>query len=259
MTRPAVAAELAKLGHVLGRPAAELQFLDAVPADDLRVLRRQVGQALFDADRPSFEKAATLAGLIPAAVAAKIAQTTLPALLAARVAELLDPGKAVDLAARLPDAYLADVCAAMDPSRVPAAVLSMPPNRVAIVARELGRRAEWVVIGAFLSQLSPEGLRAATAVYDGEQLLRVGFVLEDRLNEFTAAVSDDQIDAMLSAAAANELWTELDAVVSPLGADRAARYATRFAAAASQVRAAAERAMATGRLSAAVRARLAAA
>jgi hypothetical protein len=174
------------------------------------------------------------------------------------VAEVLDPGTAVQLVARLPDAYLADVAAVMDPARAPDLVAALPPGRVGRVARELARRSEWVLIGAFLSHVSAEALRAAVVVFDGEQLLRIAFVLDDRnrLQDVTELLSEAQIDAVLTAAARDTLWTELDVLVTSVAAGGGACYAERLAAAPATVRTAVSGAVAAGRLSTAAGARL---
>jgi hypothetical protein len=265
MSARSAAAELAKLARVLGRPVADLSVLAGVPAEDLRVLREQIADAVFGPDRAAFERVAATARMLPASVAAPIAQAVLPPVLAARVAELLEPRQAVELAARLSDRYLADVATELDPARVATIVPAIPAPRVGAVTRELGRRAEWAIIAAFVPHLSPDGLGAAAAALDGEQVLRVGFVVEDVVEDGTALgrlaglLTDAQIDQLLAAAATQALWGELDAVVTALPAETAARCAARFAAAPARLRAAVDRAVAAEMLSRAARARLGAA
>ena len=50
----------------------------------------------------------------------------LPPMIAARTAELLDPAKAAEMVGRLSDGYLADVSAAMDPTRAPEVIARIP-------------------------------------------------------------------------------------------------------------------------------------
>jgi hypothetical protein len=96
------------------------------------------------------------------------------------------------------------------------------------------------------------------AAYDGGQLLRIGFVVEDeaRRGALSALLSDAQIDALLAAAATRRSWTELDEMICSGGEGAAARYAARLAAAPRAVRTAFDRAGAAERLSAVARARL---
>ena len=242
--------ELIKLAHTLGVRVERLAALAEVPAEELRALRRQIGETLFQADRHHFTKVATLSKAVPPQVAAKLTEHALPPLLAARTAELLEPNRAVELVKRLPDSYLADVSAAMDPGRSPDVVARIPAERVARVAAELARRGEWVVIGGFVSHVSREGLAASVRVFDGEQLLRVSFVLDDltRLDEITALLSDVQLDQMLTATARQGLWRELSELLANVRAEGHARLAERFAAAPPEIAEATRQAVARGEL-----------
>ncbi|MDQ2748408.1 MAG: hypothetical protein M3Y44_02555 [Actinomycetota bacterium] len=243
------AAEIQKLAHQLGVEPTRLAGLAAVPAADLRILRTQIADALFEADKPRFAKMAALSKAVPVAVAAKLTQFAMPPLLAARTAELIEPQRAADLVGRLSEDYLADVAAAMDASRAAEVVAAIPAGRIAMIAAELARREEWVVIGGFVAHVSPPALAAAVSVFDGEQLVRIGFVLDDkeRLDEVSRLVTDAQIDAMLAAACAESLWTELDDLLAHLTLDGAGRMRDRFRTAPAGV-AAAIHAAAAGRL-----------
>lgn len=233
-------AELLKLAHQLGVDTSELRFLADVPADDLRALRGQIGDYLFEADKHHFTKVAALSKMVPGAVAAKVTEYALPPLIAARTAELLEPARAADMVGRLSDGYLADVSAMMDPARAPEVIAQIPAENVAKVGAELARRGEWVVMGAFVSVISGPALRAAVAGLDGEQLLRVGFVLDDldRMDEIIEMLTDHQLDAMLSAASEHQLWAELDGVLSNLTGTQATRIAARHRQADDPLRAA---------------------
>lgn len=233
-------AELRKLAHQLGVEPARLEFLEAVPADDLRTLRTQIGDYLFETDKHHFTKVAAISRLVPAAIAAKVTEFALPPLIAARSAELLDPHRAADMVGRLSDGYLADVSAAMDPGRAPEVISRISPAHVSKVGAELARRGEWVVMGAFVSVVSDPALEAAVADLDGEQLLRVGYVLDDldRMDDIIALLSDEQLDGMLGAAVEHELWAELDGVLVSLTSLQAKRIAGRYSSAPPDVRAA---------------------
>lgn len=230
--------ELIKLGHVLGVAPERLSALADVPAQDLRTLRRQVGEALFRADRQHFVKVAALSKAVPTAIAAKLTEHALPPLLAARTAELLDPQRAGELVKRLPDAYLADVAVVMDPARSPEVIAMIAAERVARVAVELARRGHWVVIGGFVSHVSHDGLVASVRRFDGEQLLRISFVLDElsRLDEIAAALSEAQLDHLLAAAVDHDMWTELEALFANVGAPARERLAAQLAAAPDAVR-----------------------
>ncbi len=194
------AAELDKLAHQLSVEPAELEFLAGLPVSDVRELRSQISEALFRADRHHFTRMAALAKAVPVAVATKVTVLALPPLLAARTSELFEPKKAVEMVVRLPLDYLADVSAVMDPSRSAEVVAAMPPDIVAAVGAELAERGEWVVMGAFVSYVSLPALRATVQRLSGEELLRIGFVLDDmsRLGEISDTLSTEQLDEMLT-------------------------------------------------------------
>jgi hypothetical protein len=252
MNAPPVA-ELRKLAHTLGVAPSRLVALETVPAEDLRTFRGQVGEALFRADRHFFVRIAALTRAVPSAVAAKLAQVALPPLLAARTTELLDPGKAVDMVGRMPDTYLADVAAALDPSRCPHVLQGIPADRAAKVGRELARREEWVVIGGFVSYVSMDAVAASAREFTGEQLLRIGIVLDDldRLDEIAQLLSDRQLDELVRAAYGKGLWPELAALVANLQPGRVARLGEHFRAAGDDALVAAKAAVEQGDLPAA--------
>jgi hypothetical protein len=212
------AAALQKLAHTLGVDPSELSGLADLPADDVRLLRAQIAEALFQADRPRFARMAALSSSVPVALAAKVTQHALPPLLAARTAELVEPDRAAELVNRLSDDYVANVAAALDASRAPQVVARIPADRVATVSAELARRGEWVVIGGFVAHIGADGLRASVAVYNGEQLLRIAFVLDEksRMDEIGELLTDEQLDQMLVAADEHGLWVELEDMVSHL-------------------------------------------
>jgi hypothetical protein len=129
-------------------------------------------------------------------------------------------------------------------------VAAIPVDRVATIGVELARRGAWVIIAGFVDQVGRPALHASLAVFDGEQLLRIGFVLDDpdRLDDIAAALTDGKLDELLAAAATHGLWRELGALVGHLSADRWQHLAERYAAAPDTVRASFERAVADGDL-----------
>lgn len=245
-------AELRKLAHTLDVEVERLGMIVGLPADDLRTLRQQVGEALFQADRPHFVRVAALSKTVPIAIAAKITEVVLPPLIAARSAELLEPHRAAELVQRLSPRYLADVSACMDAARAPEVVAAIPPERVADVGAELARRGEWIVIGSFVAQVTPEGLAASVARYSGEQLLRIVLVLEDpaRIDEIGQLLTAGQLDELVAAAADEQLWVELVHLVEHLAPERRAVLARHYSAAAPDVRVAYEAALSTDVLAA---------
>ena len=234
------AGEVQKLAHALDVDPSALAMLSELEAQDVRELRQQVSDAMFEAGRLAFERTATLSKMIPGSVAAKLTQAVLPPLVAARVAEVLDPDRAADMVHRLPESYLAEVAMRMDATRAPHVVDAIPAERVGAIARELARRGEWVVIGGFVSSVSSPALAASVAQFDGEQLLRIGFVLDDvsRFDEIGDLLTSAQLDGLLAAAASAGLWAELAELVSHLTGERLDRLRERYADAPAEVRSA---------------------
>jgi hypothetical protein len=252
-----VIVELRKLARALDVDEQRLAFLDGIPEGDLRTLRGQVGEALFQADRPSLVRVAALSKSIPVAVAAKLSEVVLPPLIAARTSELLEPHRAAELVSRISPKYLADVSLYMDAARAPEIVAAIPAERVGEVAAELAKRKEWIVIGSFVAQVGDEALAASVARFDGEQLLRISLVLDDisRLDDIGGMLTERQIDELISAAAQFGLWRELAELLAHLEPPRVARLAEHYAAMDS-VHAAYEQASTDGDLSPEVLAQL---
>jgi hypothetical protein len=234
-----VTVELRKLARALEVDEDRLAFLGTLPEQELRALRRQVGEAMFQAARPALARVAALSKAVPVAVAVKLSEAVLPPLIAARTSELLEPHRAADLVSRISPKYLAEVSLYMDAARAPEVVAAIPAARVAEVAAELAKREEWIVIGSFVAQVGDEALRAAVARFDGEELLRIGFVLDDlsRLDDIGGMLTDAQLDELLVAAAKSSLWPELAELVDNLSAPRVTRLAEHYAALDDDVRA----------------------
>lgn len=247
---PQVMAELRKLAHTLDVAPDRLDVLAGLPAEDLRTLRKQVGEAMFQADRHYLARVAALSKAIPVPVAVKLTEAVLPPLVAARTAELLEPHRAAHLVTRISEKYLADVSRYMDGARAPEVVAAIPPDRVADVAAELAEREEWIVIGSFVSHVTDEALAACVAKFTGEQLLRIGFVLDDldRLDDIAGMLTSAQIDEMLATAADLGLWLELEELLENLTAPRLARLAGHYAALGPSVRSVYEAAARAGDL-----------
>ena len=244
-----VVREIRKLAHLLGTQPTELAFLSALSGADARALRQQISDTLFEADRHLFTRVVAASRLLPVAVSVRITEFAMPPLVAARAAELLDAPRTVEMVNRMSNRYVADVAVAMDPERSPEVIRQLPPNRVGVVAAELARREEWVVMSGFVALVSPAALDAAVSILDGGQLLQIGYVLDDtsRLDEIASLLTDRHLDELLGAAAQRSHWTELDGLLARLDGSRRARLAARCT---EEFYGAADAAVAAGRFSA---------
>jgi hypothetical protein len=206
-----VKGEILKLARLLRRDPAEFEYLEQVPAADIRLLREQVTDVLFDANGPALGRLATASKLLPIKVVAIIGEHAFGPILAARIAGLLEPERAVQMANTMPIEFLADVAIELDPRRASAVIALIAPPRTADITRVLLRREDYVTMGRFVAHLSDEAIRAAIDVMSDEELLRVAFVLESRdgLAHLVALLPQSRLDSVIDAGAREGMWAEL--------------------------------------------------
>jgi hypothetical protein len=167
-----IRAEILKLARLLGRDPHSLSYLEQVPAADIRALREQVTDMLFTAHGHTLSRLAAASKLLPVGLAATIGERAFGPVLCARVAGMLEPSRAVEIAARLPTPFLADVAIDIDPRRASDVIGRIPPAQVAAVTRELVRREEHVTMGRFVGHLADEAIAAALTAMDERALLQ---------------------------------------------------------------------------------------
>ncbi|HET9103623.1 MAG TPA: hypothetical protein VFN55_09740 [Solirubrobacteraceae bacterium] len=215
-------AEILKLARLLGRDPAQFAYLETVALDDLRALREQTVEVLWNADAATMSRLAAASRLLPVALTATIAQRAFGPLLAARMAGHLEPERAVDVAAKLPTEFLAEVASELDPRRSSAVLALIPSWQVAAITRRLVARGEQVTMGRFVGHLGDDAIRAALAEMDDPTLLRVGFVLEDkrRLPHLLGLLAPGRLDALIATAAEHDLWIEALDLLNHLDPDR---------------------------------------
>jgi len=203
-------AEILKLARLLGRDPGTIAYMAEVPAADIRELREQVAEVLFSASHVTLGRLAAASRLLPVGLVAKIGEHAFGPVLSARIAGMLDPGRAMEMAGKLPVGFLAEVAMNIDPRRASDVIARVPARQVAQITAELARREEYVAMGRFVAYLPPEGIAAAVEAMDDEALLRVAFVLEskERLHELVSLLPEARIDGILDAAARAHLWME---------------------------------------------------
>jgi hypothetical protein len=203
-------AEVLKLARMLHREPDTLAYLEELPLIELRALRDEVTEALWSADDAVFGKLAAASRLLPHSVSATISERAFGPLVTARLAGRLEPSRAVDVAAKLSTGFLADVAIELDPRRASAVIAGIPAQRIAEITAELVARGEWVTMGRFVGHLTDGALSAALHAMDNAELLRIGFVLEDkgRLDTIIALLPEPRIEGITSGAAEHDLWLE---------------------------------------------------
>ncbi|HLJ03931.1 MAG TPA: hypothetical protein VKT31_10845 [Solirubrobacteraceae bacterium] len=211
MTRFAVRAEIMKLAQLLELEATELGYLETVAADDLRRLREQITDVIYDSGSHALGRLASASRLLPTSVVALIGEHAFGPMLAARIAGLLDPARAAEVAAKLPTPFLAEVATHLDPRRAAEVLRRMPPDRIAEVARELTAAEEHVTLGRFVGHLPDEAIGLALADMDDLTVLRVAFVLEDTegADRVLALLDRARLERLLDAAKGTELWPDV--------------------------------------------------
>jgi hypothetical protein len=238
LVSPDVQAEILKLARVLGCEPASLGYLKDVPAADIRTLREQVTDVLFSAHSNSLGRVAAASKLLPIRVVAAIGERAFGPMLSARIAGLLDPNRAVEMAITMPIPFLADVAVELDPRRASAVITRIPPERIALITRELLRREEYVTMGRFVGHLADGSVQAAVGEMDEHTLLCVAFVLEnkDGLDELIDMLPSGGLDRIVEVAAREGLWVEALDLLSHLSEERRGEIARHASALDDQTR-----------------------
>ncbi|TAM13006.1 MAG: hypothetical protein EPN72_11475 [Nevskiaceae bacterium] len=214
-----IRAEILKLARLCRVDAGQLEFLDGVPAPQLRMFREAVQDSLFAGDDAVLFKRLGAAGaLLPLALVAFLAQKVFGPVLGARVAGEMSAQRAIALAARLPVEFLADISVELDPARARDILRGLPPERIRDVARELLARGEFVTMGRFVGYLTHEAIRATLDAFTRPgDLLRVAFFVEDqaRLDEIVGMMADARLMDVMRAAQADPdgLWAQAVALL----------------------------------------------
>jgi hypothetical protein len=223
----AARAEILKLARLLRLDPEQLEYLEDVPADDVRVLREQVTDVLFTDHSHALGRLAAASKLLPVRVVATIGEKAFGPVLSARIAGRLDPARAVEMADALPIEFLADVAAELDPRRASEVISRIPAARIGAVTAELVRRREYVTMGRFVGHLGDEALGAALGEMSDADILHVGFVLESKstLEHLIELLPAQRLEALVDAAAADDLWPETLDLLSHLSDGRRAELA----------------------------------
>jgi len=214
--------EIIKLARLLGTDPVELDYLRAAQPNDIRRFRDQVTDVLFDGDRARLGGFAAGSRVIPASLAATIAERTLGPVLCARLTALVEPDKAVEIAKRLPAPFLAEVAVEMDPRRAKDVIAHIPADLIEAVAGELGRLGEAVTMGQFVAFLSEPALHAAMNGIDDVTLLRTAFVMEGkaRLNDIISFLPTERLRSIVVTANDREMWPETLDLLTSLSSKR---------------------------------------
>jgi hypothetical protein len=203
-------AEVLRLARLLGRDPAKLEYLRVLPAADVARLREQATDVLFGAHGQVLGRLAAASKLLPIGVVATIGERAFGPVLSARVAGLLEPPRAVEMAAKLPVGFLADVAVELDPRRASDVIAGIPPAQIGAITRELIARGEQVTMGRFVGYLHPAAISSAVAVMDDSALLQVAFLLEspDGLDDLVELLPAKRMEGIVDVVSRDDLWPE---------------------------------------------------
>jgi hypothetical protein len=208
-----ILAETVKLARLLGVSAEALDYLQPLDAHQLRQLRERLSEVEFNQARPMFQRVTLASKLLPNALVALIGERIFGAVLCARIAGLMPADRALDLALKMPDAFLADVAVELDPRSAKDVIARMPAKRVVAVGLILVQRGDYITMGRFVGYLSSQVIKAAMdAVTSDEALLRTAFFVEskDKLNDLIGLLPESRLRSsiLLASDGQSGLWTE---------------------------------------------------
>ena len=223
MSTLAVRSEAFKLALELGRPAAELEFLHALPAEPVRQLRVALMERLFNERARSFRRLGWLARWLPSWLAAWLCRYWLGPLLTARVAGEMPARRAAAIARHISPEFMADVGRHLDPRHARELLPRIPVELVVAVSRVLVARRDYVTISRFVQHLGDEVVRAVVdSMPDEAALLEVAFYLDskNRLDHLVGMLPPERVRKAILIVrdpARRALWPKILALVTNVG------------------------------------------
>lgn len=200
MTELLKQAERIKLARVLGAAANQLDFMAPLEALDLRALRERITQSLYHQHHALFQRLADAGKLLPVAINALISEKVFGPMLSSRITGMLPAKRAIEISAKLPAEFQAELCLTLDPRSAPELLRHMPVQTVTAVARILLTRKEYVTMARFVDCLSDTAMLAVVnGTRDDEALLRIAFYVEspERLSHVIALMPDDRLAGLI--------------------------------------------------------------
>jgi hypothetical protein len=218
-TRLETEVELLKLARVLRVEAEEVGFLAEQAPAEIRELRNAVLDHLLARDRAQFDRVVALAGHLPVGLAAMLAEHAVGPQLAGRLAGLLEVEQIAEFAERLPAEFLAEIAPVVDLRSFGPLISDISEEKLLAAARVLIAREDWITIAAFVDNTPLERLGRTINLIDGEAVLRVGIVIEQRarIDEILALVDEETLRELLVAATEPELARAALHLISAVG------------------------------------------
>ena len=218
VTRAAALAEVVRLAAVLGVEPAEVAYLEDLDPGTVRSLCERTIDVLHDSGAEGFRRIATAARVIPAPLAASVAERALGPVSCALIAGAVDSGKAVDIARRLRPEFLAAVAVHADPRRIGELIGGLPQERIVRAAVVLVEEGHHVTVARLAASLHLTVVHAVVDEIGDPDILRTAFFLDDaaHLDGIAAGLADERLVGIVRAARDAELWMEGVALVARL-------------------------------------------
>ena len=203
-------AELLKLSRLLETEENDLAFLDGQDLGALASFRSAVSGFFYEQHQDSYQRLAGISKLVPTGASAKLATTVLGSVLAAGIASELPAERAIKLADKLPEEFLAKLCIHLEPKYSRDLLAAMPDKIVASVAKTLLAMGEHITLARFVAVIQPSALKAVTStIDDGEAMVKIALYLEDKSKPFnTARIEALELDNLLEVAEATAIAAE---------------------------------------------------
>lgn len=197
-------AESRRFARVLGVPVERLRFLRQVDATDVAALYLASRAFLRERHRPLYRRLARSSRLLPASLAAWIAEHTLGPMLCARIAEEMGVPATLQLCQHLSPGFMAEVSPHMDIDTLARLVLQLPRERLREIAHLLLDRGEHIILGELADILPDELLgRMAGTIGNADTVLEVSLFMEQpaRIESLLSLLPLEELPAMARSAA----------------------------------------------------------
>lgn len=225
MSRLAVRAETIKLAQILHEEAQALTFLQAIPAQDLRTLRRALEEFLFKQYLQSARRVAQRLRWLPRALIAFLMLRVLGPRISTRVGAELPVRVVARVAPYLPRSFLADGARFVEPRRMRAAIGHVPMETSVRILRALLERRDYITLGRFVEHLPDEFIRAIEPDIDDEAaLVEIAFYMESssRVQHFLRLMPRERVRKavlLLQDGSRRSLWPKVMLMLTNIGLD----------------------------------------
>lgn len=217
--------ELNKFATEIGADRAEVEFLEVLGIDQIRDLRGVLSAAVFSRNEGRVRKLAALTSLVPAPLAARIAELALGPALSARVASVLEPASAAKLAGHLSPEFLADVAVHLDPTRVGPIVAGLPDHLIVDAGRLLVRAKQHAALGRLVAVVTPEIALKVVDAASGADMLEIALYADEpvALDRIVAGIREDKLIDVLKAAGESGNYDAAISMLTALSPESSAR------------------------------------